>query len=119
MPCTAKKFEAARPEMGHNGMPDVDYVLTTRELAQLFRMHGLDLAAIEPEDADTPFGERSSAGKLFGATGGVMEAAMRTAHFLLTGKELEDPTDRRRPRPRRQQGAQRERSATWRSARPS
>ena len=92
MPCTAKKFEAARPEMGHNSVPDVDYVLTTRELAQVFRITGVDPAAIEPEDADTPFGERSSAGKLFGATGGVMEAALRSVHFLLTGKELEDPT---------------------------
>ena len=78
--------------MGHNCVPDVDYVLTTRELAQVFRITGVDPAAIEPEDADTPFGERSSAGKLFGATGGVMEAALRSVHFLLTGKELEDPT---------------------------
>ena len=69
---------------------DVDYVLTTRELAQLLRMFGMDLTAMEPEAADTPFGERSSAGKIFGATGGVMEAAVRTAHFLLTGKELAD-----------------------------
>jgi NADH-quinone oxidoreductase subunit G/NADP-reducing hydrogenase subunit HndD len=88
MPCTAKKFECTRPEMALGNIPDVDYVLTTRELAQLFSMFGIDLLAIEPETADTPFGERSSAGKLFGASGGVMEAAVRTAHYLLTGSEL-------------------------------
>jgi NADH-quinone oxidoreductase subunit G/NADP-reducing hydrogenase subunit HndD len=86
MPCTAKKFEAGRPEMGRDGRPDIDAVLTTRELAALIRMHGLDLAALAPEAPDTPFGERTSAGKLFGASGGVAEAALRTAHFLLTGE---------------------------------
>jgi NADH-quinone oxidoreductase subunit G/NADP-reducing hydrogenase subunit HndD len=91
MPCTAKKFEASRPEMVHDGIADIDAVLTTRELAQLIRMHGLDLRALAPEEADRPFGERSSAGKLFGASGGVMEAAVRTAYFLLTGGDLEDP----------------------------
>ncbi|MBN1918404.1 MAG: (2Fe-2S)-binding protein [Verrucomicrobia bacterium] len=90
MPCTAKKFECERPEMAPNHIPDVDYVLTTRELGQLLRMFGVDLAAFEPEAADTPFGERSTAGKIFGASGGVMEAAVRTAHFLLTGRELDD-----------------------------
>ena len=88
MPCTAKKFECQRPEMGRDFTQDVDYVLTTRELAQLFRMTGVDPSAVEPEAADTPFGERSSAGKLFGASGGVMEAAVRSAYFLLTGQEL-------------------------------
>lgn len=88
MPCTAKKFECSRPEMGQDHVPDVDYVLTTRELGQILRMFGIDLKALEPETADTPFGERSSAGKIFGASGGVMEAAVRSAHFLLTGKEL-------------------------------
>jgi iron-only hydrogenase group A len=88
MPCTAKKFECARPEMGRDYVQDVDYVLTTRELAELFRMTGVDPATVEPEAADTPFGERSSAGKLFGASGGVMEAAVRSAYFLLTGQEL-------------------------------
>ncbi len=88
MPCTAKKFEAARPEMGRGNVPDVDFVLTTRELAALFRVAGVDPATVEPEEADTPFGERSSAGKLFGATGGVMEAAVRSVHYLLTGSEL-------------------------------
>jgi iron-only hydrogenase group A len=90
MPCTAKKFEAARPEMGRNHAADVDYVLTTRELAELFRITGVDPAAQEPETADTPFGERSSAGKLFGASGGVMEAAVRSAYFLITGGEMQD-----------------------------
>ncbi len=90
MPCTAKKFECSRPEMAPDHIPDVDYVLTTRELGQLMRMYGIDLMAMEPESADTPFGERSSAGKIFGATGGVMEAAIRTAYFVLTGSELTD-----------------------------
>ena len=88
MPCTAKKFECHRPEMAQNYVSDVDYVLTTRELAELLRRSGIDLASVEPEAADTPFGERSSAGKLFGASGGVMEAAVRSAHYLLTGREL-------------------------------
>ena len=91
MPCTAKKFECSRPEMAPHNVPDVDYVLTTRELAQLLRMFGLSLSAMEPEQPDTPFGERSTAGKIFGASGGVMEAATRTAHWLLTGSEMPDP----------------------------
>jgi iron only hydrogenase large subunit-like protein len=90
MPCTAKKFEAGRPEMMHEAMADVDAVLTTRELAQMIRMYGIDLTALPPEGADTPFGDRSTAGKLFGATGGVAEAAIRTAHYLVTGQELSD-----------------------------
>ncbi len=90
MPCTAKKFECARPEMGRDYVPDVDYVLTTRELAELFRIKGVDPGTLAPEGADTPFGERSSAGKLFGASGGVMEAAVRSAFFLLTGDEMKE-----------------------------
>ena len=90
MPCTAKKFEAGRAEMRQDHVPDVDVVLTTRELGALLRLCGVDLNSFEPEDTDTPFGERSTAGKLFGATGGVMEAAIRSAHFLLTGKNLAD-----------------------------
>jgi NADH-quinone oxidoreductase subunit G/NADP-reducing hydrogenase subunit HndD len=86
MPCTAKKFEAGRSEMARDGRPDIDAVLTTRELAEIIRMHGLDLATLPAEAPDTPFGERTSAGKLFGASGGVAEAALRTAHFLLTGE---------------------------------
>jgi len=90
MPCTAKKFEAGRPEMGRDGISDIDAVLTTRELAQLIRMRGLDLREMPPDTADTPFGERTTAGKLFGARGGVMAAASRTAHWLVTGKELDE-----------------------------
>jgi NADH-quinone oxidoreductase subunit G/NADP-reducing hydrogenase subunit HndD len=90
MPCTAKKFESGRGEMTQNFLPDVDYVLTTRELGQMCRKFGLDFDKLAPEAPDTPFGERSSAGKIFGATGGVMEAALRTAHVLLTGKELDE-----------------------------
>ncbi|MCE5268874.1 MAG: [FeFe] hydrogenase, group A [Planctomycetaceae bacterium] len=90
MPCTAKKFEAGRPEMGRDGLADVDAVLTTRELASLIRMAGLNLRDLPPDTADTPFGERTTAGKLFGASGGVMEAAIRTAHYLVTGRELGD-----------------------------
>ncbi|NLX07391.1 MAG: 2Fe-2S iron-sulfur cluster binding domain-containing protein [Phycisphaerae bacterium] len=90
MPCTAKKFECSRPEMAPNHVPDVDYVLTTRELGQLIRMFGLDITALEPETPDTPFGERTTAGKIFGASGGVMEAAVRSAHFLITGKEMDE-----------------------------
>ena len=88
MPCTAKKFEAGRPEMGRGGMADVDVVLTTRELASLIRMAGLNLRDLPPDTADTPLGERTTAGKLFGASGGVMEAAVRSAHYLVTGREL-------------------------------
>jgi iron-only hydrogenase group A len=90
MPCTAKKFERSRAEMARDFVPDVDYVLTTREAGQLIRMSGIDILNLEPEHPDTPFGERSGAGKIFGASGGVMEAAVRTAHFLLTGQELPD-----------------------------
>jgi len=89
MPCTAKKGEASRRQLrGGRGAPDVDAVLTTRELALLLRQKGLDLAALAPEPADSLLGTRSSAGKIFGATGGVMEAAVRTAHWLATGKDL-------------------------------
>ena len=90
MPCTAKKFEAQRDEMAPGGVPDIDAVLTTRELARMIRMRGLDINTAEPESADNPFGQRSTAGKMFGATGGVMEAAIRTAYHLLTGEDLED-----------------------------
>ena len=88
MPCTAKKFECERPEMGTAHVPDVDYVLTTRELVRLLKKFGVNLLSFEPQPADYPFGDRSSAGKIFGTSGGVMEAALRTAHFLLTGEEI-------------------------------
>ncbi len=88
MPCTAKKFEAQRTSMTRKGLTDVDAVLTTRELVDLIRMYGIQMDKLEPECADSPMGARSSAGKLFGASGGVMEAALRTAYFKLTGKEM-------------------------------
>lgn len=88
MPCTAKKFEQQREEMTQNGISDVDAVLTTRELARLIRLYGIDIHKLEPEIADSPLGTRSSAGKIFGSSGGVMEAAIRTAHYMITGKEM-------------------------------
>lgn len=88
MPCTAKKFEGQRAEMTSKGISDVDAVLTTRELAALIKLYEIDLNNIEPELADSPLGLRSSAGKIFASSGGVMEAAIRTANYSLTGKEL-------------------------------
>ncbi len=88
MPCTAKKFECDRPGMGDGALRDVDAVLTTREFAKMIRMFGIDLATVPGEPADAPMGERSSAGKIFGASGGVMEAAVRTAYHVITGKEI-------------------------------
>lgn len=88
MPCTAKKFEASREEMIHKGINDVDYVITTRELGKLIKLYGIDINKLEPELADSPLGSRSTAGKIFGASGGVMEAAIRTAYFNITGKEM-------------------------------
>ena len=92
MPCTAKKFESAREEMSPDYVPDVDYVLTTRELAQMIKMFGINIEALEPDTSDTAFGERTTAGKLFGASGGVMEAAIRTAYHFITGDEMPDLT---------------------------
>jgi NADP-reducing hydrogenase subunit HndD len=88
MPCTAKKFEAGRSEMLEEQLADVDAVLTTREVAELIRRRGLRFCDMEPEAADMPFGRRSGAGKIFGASGGVMEAAIRSAHYFVTGEEL-------------------------------
>lgn len=92
MPCTAKKFEALRPEMGRDGVTDIDAVLTTRELVALLLKHGIDLQSLQPEPADDPMARRSGAGKIFGASGGVTEAALRTAHYMITGSELENLT---------------------------
>ena len=86
MPCSAKKFECNRPEMNASGFKDVDYGLTTRELAQMIREAGLFLPDLPPDTFDEPFGEASGAGLIFGATGGVMEAALRTAYELVTGR---------------------------------
>ena len=88
MPCTAKKFEATRAELGRNDDPDIDAVITVRELLRMIKLYGIDFNALQPEPADNPFGTHSSAGKLFGVTGGVAEATLRTAYKLLTGREL-------------------------------
>ena len=90
MPCTAKKFEAIRPELSHDGMQDVDEVITTRELAKMIKEAGIDFVNLPDEDFDSMMGESTGAGVIFGATGGVMEAALRTAYELVTGKELGD-----------------------------
>jgi NADH-quinone oxidoreductase subunit G len=90
MPCTAKKFECNRPEMNDSQYQDVDYVLTTREIARMMKEAGIDLKEMPDEPADNPMGEYSGAATIFGATGGVMEAALRSAYFLITGKELEN-----------------------------
>jgi NADP-reducing hydrogenase subunit HndD len=90
MCCTAKKYEAARPELRVNGMPGVDIVVTTREIAWMFKSAGIDFAHIQGEDFDKPLGISSGAGAIFGTTGGVMEAALRTAYELYTGETLMD-----------------------------
>jgi len=90
MPCTAKKHEAARPEMNASGYRDVDLVLTTREVGRLFRMSGLDFSKLSKSEFDPWMGGYTGAGVIFGATGGVMEAALRTVYEVVTGKELED-----------------------------
>lgn len=88
MPCTSKKIEIQRKEVEINGLRPVDYVMTTRELAYLFKKKGINLKNIEPEPADSPFGDPSGAGVIYGASGGVVESALRTAYFKLTGKDL-------------------------------
>lgn len=88
MPCTAKKFEAQRDEMTRKGITDVDAVLTTRELVKLIRLNGIDIHHNEPELPDMPMGTHSSAGKLYGVSGGITEALIRTLHHRLTGKEV-------------------------------
>lgn len=90
MPCTAKKFEIGRDNQAANGMPDVDFAMTTRELARLIRKCGIKFQNLPDEDFDTPLGLSTGAGTIFGATGGVMEAALRTAVETLTGEELEN-----------------------------
>jgi len=89
MPCTAKKEEAQRPEMYRDGVPDVDVVLTTRECARLVKREGLWLPHLEPVGFDNDWmGSYSGAAEIFGTTGGVMEAAIRTVNFVVTGEEL-------------------------------
>ena len=89
MPCLAKKYECKREEFSVNGNPDVDYVLSTRELARLIKQFNLDLKEVEAQDFDDPLGESTGAAVIFGATGGVIEAATRTAYEVFTGKKLE------------------------------
>ena len=88
MPCTAKKFESDRPEMRASGYKDVDYVLTTRELARMIRQAGINFNRLEELPFDSIMGESTGAAVIFGATGGVMEAALRTAYELVTGREV-------------------------------
>jgi len=88
MPCTAKKFEASREEMVNNGIYDVDAVLTTRELGQMIKMAGIDFANLDDEKFDDPMGQSTGAADIFGVTGGVMEAAIRTVYAVVTGREL-------------------------------
>jgi NADH-quinone oxidoreductase subunit G/[NiFe] hydrogenase diaphorase moiety small subunit len=90
MPCSAKKFECNRPEMMDSGYKDVDYGLTTRELAQMIKEAGIYLPEMPQSHFDDPFGDASGAGLIFGATGGVMEAALRTVVEFVTGKKVED-----------------------------
>lgn len=89
MPCTGKKYEADRPAMEQNGLRDIDAVITTRELAKLIKAAKINFAKLEDEKADPAMGEYSGAGVIFGATGGVMEAAIRTAKDFVENKELE------------------------------
>lgn len=90
MPCSAKKFECNRPEMNSSGYKDVDYGLTARELAQMIKEAGIYLPEMPKSNFDDPFGDASGAGLIFGATGGVMEAALRTVIELVTGEKVEN-----------------------------
>ncbi len=91
MPCTAKKDEAVRPQLKTNGMQETDVVLTTREFARLLKRQGINLKDLEPSEFDNPYmSEFSGAGAIFGTTGGVMEAAVRTIYAVVNGKELEN-----------------------------
>lgn len=92
MPCTAKKFEITRPEMFNNGLPDVDAVITTRELGRMIKDAGIDFKNLPDGTFDSPLGFSSGAADIFGTTGGVMEAALRTVYELVTGRYL--PTDK-------------------------
>lgn len=89
MPCVAKKFESARPELEKNGHSDVDIVITTRELAAMIKEAGIDFVGLEDQEFDNPLGESTGAGAIFGATGGVIEATVRTAYETITGQELQ------------------------------
>ena len=88
MPCTAKKFEAARPEMNSSGYQDVDAVITVREIARMIKQAGIDFVNLPEEECDAPMGLGTGAATIFGTTGGVMEAALRTVYEVVVGKEL-------------------------------
>ena len=88
MPCTAKKYECERPEMVDSGYPDVDYVLTTRELGRMINASGIDFTKLPDGEMDSPLGESTGAADIFANTGGVMEAAVRTVYELVTGREV-------------------------------
>jgi iron only hydrogenase large subunit-like protein len=88
MPCTAKKFECQRDEMNSSGVRDVDYVLTTRELGRMIKEAGIDFLSLEDSSMDAPMGLSSGAADIFANTGGVMEAALRTAYEIVTGRGL-------------------------------
>ncbi len=88
MPCTVKKFESSRPELSEEHHPDVDAVLTVRELVRLFKMAGIDFDDLPDDKFDNPLGESTGAAAIFGTSGGVMEAALRTAYFKISGNEL-------------------------------
>jgi NADH-quinone oxidoreductase subunit G len=90
MPCVAKKYEAARPELESKGLQDVDVVITTRELGRMIKEAGIDFLSLHDEDYDDPLGRSTGAAVIFGATGGVIEAALRTAAEVITGKPLEN-----------------------------
>ncbi|MCR4647500.1 MAG: [FeFe] hydrogenase, group A [Lachnospiraceae bacterium] len=93
MPCTAKKFEIGRPDQSAAGVPDLDYTMTTRELARLIERCGIDFKRLPDEAFDDPMGESTGAAVIFGATGGVMEAALRTAVWKLTGETNDSPLE--------------------------
>lgn len=90
MPCTSKKYEAARPELSSSGSADIDASLTTRELARMIKQAGIDFKSLPDEEFDQPFGMATGAGVIFGTTGGVMEAAIRTVYEKIEGKPLDD-----------------------------
>ncbi len=90
MPCTVKKYESNRLELSENNLPDVDAVLTTRELVRLFKIAGIDFDDLPQDNFDNPLGESTGAAAIFGTSGGVMEAAIRTAYYKLSGKKLDN-----------------------------
>jgi iron only hydrogenase large subunit-like protein len=90
MPCTVKKYESERPELSEKMIPDVDSVLTTRELVRFFNLAGIDFDDLDDEEFDSALGESTGAAAIFGTSGGVMEAALRMAYYKLTGNHLDN-----------------------------